>query len=267
MISKSQIVATVGPVSESLEGITALIKGGADVIRLNFAWENLDVHRVRIAKIREAAVAAGKEVKILIDLPGPRVQYEEGHGYDTSALTILTEQDEKSIEFGVQEKVDLFAVSFVGVPADVLKARELITKHGGKQTIVAKIERKLAVENIDSLIEVTDALMVARGDLGNEIALEEIPFVQAAIIKKAKEAGKPVITATQMMFSMTQSPTPTRADVTDVATAILQGSDAVMLSDETAAGKYPTKAVEMMERIVVAAENYLGDALVINPLV
>jgi pyruvate kinase len=120
--------------------------------------------------------------------------------------------------------------------------------------IISKIERKIAYENLDEIIDVSDAIMIARGDLGNEVPLEKIPFIEKNIIVKCKEKGKPVIVATQMLLSMTQNPTPTRAEVTDVAYAIINGADAVMLSEESASGKYPVEAVIMMEKIISESE-------------
>jgi pyruvate kinase len=128
---------------------------------------------------------------------------------------------------------------------------------GGTQKVIAKIERKVAVERIDEIIAAADAIMIARGDLGNEIPLEEIPFVQRAILQKANDAHKPVITATQMMISMTEHDTPSRAEVSDVTDAILEGSDAVMLSEESASGKYPVQAIQMMKRIVLDTQQHM----------
>ena len=122
------------------------------------------------------------------------------------------------------------------------------------------------MEKIEEIIAAADAVMIARGDLGNEIPLEKIPFIQHDIVQKCKKAGKPVITATQMLLSMVENPVPTRAEVTDVANAILQGSDAVMLSDETTQGKYPIEAVAIMEKIVLEAERHLAGELNVNPL-
>jgi pyruvate kinase len=141
-----------------------------------------------------------------------------------------------------------------------------VRSFGGTQKIMAKIERKDAVDAIDEIIAVSDAVMVARGDLGSEFPLEEIPFIQARIIEKCRKAKKPVVTATEMLLSMTERERPTRAEVTDVANAILQGSDAVMLSEETASGHYPALAVGMMEKIVLEAERHLGKGHTVSPL-
>lgn len=169
------------------------------------------------------------------------------------------------MEFGVENNLDYISVSFVGSSEDIIDCRNEIHKWGGKQKIIAKIERKSAVENIDKIIEVADAIMIARGDLGNEVPLEKIPFVQDEIIKKCKSAGKPVITTTQMLYSMTDNPSPTRAEATDVVNAVLEGSDAVMLSEETSVGKYPIRAVYVMEHLALEAESHLQNPK-FNPL-
>jgi len=256
--SRAQIVVTIGPSSAKAETIRAMAENGMDVARLNFSWGNFSEHAERIISIKEAEKALKISLIIMVDLPGPRIQEGKGHTYDHSEVSALTDHDRECVAFGVEHGVDCFALSFVGDAADVESCRKAIAEKGGKQTIIAKIERTAALEHLDAIIAAADAVMVARGDLGEEVPIERIPFIQADIIRRANAAGKPVITATQMMLSMTESPTPTRAEVTDVANAILQGSDAVMLSDETANGKYPTEAVKMMERITIEAEKHLS---------
>jgi pyruvate kinase len=150
--------------------------------------------------------------------------------------------------------VDAIALSFVRSANDVLSLRRLLTNRGANLPIIAKIEKHEGVENIEKILAVSNAIMVARGDLGVEIDLERVPLVQKSIIRQCNVLGKPVITATQMLQRMVDNPRPTRAEATDVANAILDGTDAVMLSEETAAGKYPAEAVMMMDRIARAAE-------------
>jgi pyruvate kinase len=169
----------------------------------------------------------------------------------------LTSKDRNDILIGLEEKVDAVALSFVRKSDDILACRKVITDHDCNVPIIAKIEKHEAVENIDSIVAVSQAIMVARGDLGVEIDLEKVPLVQKEIIQKCNALGKPVITATQMLQRMVDNPRPTRAEATDVANAILDGTDAVMLSDETAAGKYPAEAVMMMDRIARTAEGSL----------
>lgn len=158
------------------------------------------------------------------------------------------------LKFGVQQGVDIVAVSFVRDHVDVLMAKKYVKSFGGDQPVFAKIERSEAVRNVDDIIQAADGLMVARGDLGVEIDIEKIPVLQKQMIGKCIDHGKPVITATQMLTSMINSPFPTRADVSDIANAVLDGTDAVMLSDETTIGQYPVEAVEMMARVVKEAE-------------
>lgn len=167
----------------------------------------------------------------------------------------LTEKDKKDLAFGIENEVDYVALSFVRNAADILEAKMFMKKHKAAIPLIAKIEKHEALANIDEVIPLVDAVMVARGDLGVETPLENVPQVQKMLIQKSNQSGKPVITATQMLRSMVDSPRPTRAEVTDVANAILDGTDAVMLSEETAVGRYPVEAVRMMVRIAEDAES------------
>jgi pyruvate kinase len=192
---------------------------------------------------------------------GGQISSHKGLNLPASQVHVdsLTKKDRKDILIGLEEGVDAVALSFVRKANDVLACRKVIQDHGGDVPIIAKIEKHEAVDNIESIMEVSQAIMVARGDLGVEIDLEKVPLVQKAIIRKCNAIGKPVITATQMLQRMVDNPRPTRAEATDVANAILDGTDAVMLSDETAAGKYPTEAVIMMDRIARTAETCLDE--------
>lgn len=173
-------------------------------------------------------------------------------------LPAITPKDRSDIEFGISQGIDFIAASFVRKASDVLAIREILEENGATDIqIISKIENQEGVDNLDEILEVSDGIMVARGDLGVEIPTEEIPVVQKMMIKRCNEVGKPVITATQMLDSMMRNPRPTRAEVTDVANAIYDGTDAIMLSGETAAGKYPVEAVKTMATIAKRTEQTL----------
>ncbi len=263
--SRADIVATIGPASESIEVLRAMIEHHVDVARLNFSWGSYEEHERKILLVRQIAGEAGRHVPIIQDLSGPRIQTGATHGFNSEAIEALTDKDRADLDFGTTQKIDLVALSFVGNARDVELLRDEMAKRSFKAPIIAKIERQVALDHIDEIIAAADALMVARGDLGNEVPLEQIPFVQRDILARANKAGKPVIVATQMMLSMTAQPTPTRAEVTDVAHAILEGADAVMLSEESASGKFPVEAVAAMERIVLEAEKH-ADGRLYHPL-
>ena len=175
----------------------------------------------------------------------------------TGLLDALTEKDRNDARFALEHGVDYLALSFVRAAADIRALRELVEETTGDRNavgIIAKIEKREALDNFDAILEESDAVMVARGDLGVEISVEEVPLVQKKIIRRCNRAGIPVITATQMLQSMVTAPRPTRAEASDVANAILDGTDAVMLSGETAVGRYPVRAVEVMDRIARIVE-------------
>ncbi len=264
--SKAQIVATIGTSSSNTETLRAMIENQLDVIRINFSWGSIEERVEQINLIRKLENESGRKIIIIIDLPGPRVQGVSGHTYNHDVPSSVTDHDKEFIEFAILHKVDYLAVSFVGNPKDVESCRKVVTDLGGTQKIIAKIERAIALESLTQIVESADAVMIARGDLGNEVAIEEIPFVQKRIIDEAKKLGRPVIVATQMMLSMVENNTPTRAEVTDVTNAILEGADAVMLSEETAIGKYPAQAVAIMEKIILESEQHLPKDLVFNQL-
>jgi pyruvate kinase len=177
----------------------------------------------------------------------------QGGGISAPALS---DRDREDIRFGADEKVDYIAVSFARDAADIEQARALVRQAGGEARIVAKVERHEAVANLSGIIEASDVVMVARGDLGVEMGYAELTGLQKTIIHQTRGRNRVVITATQMMESMIQNPVPTRAEVSDVANAVMDGTDAVMLSAETAAGRYPVKAVEAMAEVIEGAEKY-----------
>jgi pyruvate kinase len=210
-------------------------------------------------------VADGLIELVVLDVSPPRVTARVLHGGPLSShkginlpgvqvsVPSLTEKDREDVAFAVEQGLDYLALSFVRRPADLAELRELIPKG---LLVVAKIEKDVALNNIESIVRASDAVMVARGDLGVELPFEEVPFAQKRIITLCNRLGRPVITATQMLESMIVNPRPTRAEASDVANAILDGTDAVMLSAETASGQYPRLAVEAMARIVLEIESH-----------
>ena len=175
------------------------------------------------------------------------------------SIPALTPKDRKDLEFGLTHGVDAVALSFVRRAADVRTVKQIIAAHHSDIPVIAKLEKPQAIDHLEEILEVADGVMVARGDLGVEVAPEKVPVIQKQVIRRAAAWRKPVITATQMLESMIENPRPTRAEASDVANAIFDGSDAVMLSAETATGRYPREAVAMMARIVVEAECNMGD--------
>lgn len=175
-------------------------------------------------------------------------------------LSAITEKDKSDIEFALKKKADYIAMSFVRSADDIRQLRWMINFFGGEAAIIAKVEMREALENIETIIDVCEGIMVARGDLGVETPAERVPFEQKRIIKLCNRASKPVITATQMLESMTQNPRPTRAEASDVYNAIIDGTDAVMLSAESAAGAFPVRAVEVMANIARTAEEHIWDS-------
>jgi pyruvate kinase len=331
-VAHTKVVATLGPASDSLDTVVALIRAGAQIFRLNASHGTREHHLRRIATIREAERASGRDVGILLDLQGPKIRLgrfatgscvlktgasftitteemlgtEEGapttyrefakdvHTGDRvllndGAVTLrarardavsvsfevvsggvvgdnkginlpgvkvsassLTEKDKDDLAAGLEAGVDLVAISFVRDSTDVLAVRERMGKR--HIPIIAKIEKPEAVHVIDSILSVANGIMVARGDLGVEMSLEMVPPVQKRLIRRARKRNRFVITATQMLESMIENANPTRAEVSDVANAIYDGTDAVMLSAETSVGKHPVGAVEYMVRIAEEAE-------------
>lgn len=333
---RTRILATLGPTSDAAGVLEAMIQAGVDCVRLNFSHGTADAHRQRAAAVREAAQRLGREIGILVDLPGPKirigrfaqgqVRLRTGQHFDLLAeadaapgdehavgvaylglpgdvaagdvlllddglvqlqvmavegtrihtqvlndallsdrkglnklggglsLGAVTARDGELIALAAEIGADFIAVSFVRDAADIHEARKIAAEHGSLAAIVAKIERAEAIENLPEIIAATDVVMVARGDLGVEVGDAELPGLQKKIIRETLEGNKVVITATQMLQSMVESPQPTRAEVLDVANAVIDGTDAVMLSAETAAGRFPVAAVTAMARICMGAE-------------
>jgi pyruvate kinase len=228
----TKIIATIGPASEKFETICDLIKNGVDVFRLNLKHNTLNWHQKVIKKIKRATNLTKKSVGILLDIPELKLK-----------PTL------ERLSLAGKEEIDFLAVSLIKTKKDIEILKKWAKKISFSPTVLAKIETKEALKNLDSIIDSSAGVMVARGDLGKAIPIEEVPFYQKQIIKRCIEKGKPVVTATQMLASMVENPTPTRAEVSDVANAILDYTDAVMLSEETAIGKYPIEAVRIMKKI------------------
>ena len=238
----------------SYKGLSSDVKPG-DTILIDDGLVGLTVKSVDgddiVCEVQNSGIVKNHKG---VNVPGVKVN-----------LPAITEKDRGDIEFGIQQGIDFIAASFVRKVSDVLAIREILEANNAEHIkIISKIENQEGVDNLDEIIAVSDGIMVARGDLGVEIPTEEIPVVQKLMIKKCNEAGKPVITATQMLDSMIRNPRPTRAEVTDVANAIYDGTDAIMLSGETAAGKYPVEAVKTMATIAKRAEETMANRQNVN---
>lgn len=325
----TKIICTIGPASEDLKTITAMVENGMNIARLNFSHGSYDNHAMLMKNIRKAAGKLKTAVGIMQDLQGPKIRVSEltspvtikakqtviigrdftmdfdvsgdvkpGHRIliedgtielivkkvsgknitcvvktagvirshkgmnlpDTKVKArILTDKDISDLKFGLKNDVDFVAMSFVRNAADVKFLKELIKKYLPKGAVspkvVVKIELPEAIENFDEILNITDCVMVARGDLGVEVPDSQVPALQKMMIRKCQAAAKPVIVATQMLDSMIRNPKPTRAEVSDVAGAVIDKADCVMLSGESAYGKYPLEAVSEMNRIIIDTEN------------
>ncbi len=340
MKKRTKIVATLGPASDSLEMITALIRAGVNLFRLNFSHGSHEYHSEVLGRIRQAVSDTGLITGVLQDISGPKIRVGkleddfvlrsgdtmlfvrdemigekvsegnytltisqpsildqlrlgdaiylcdgairavvseitgegvrvevENEGLLSSrkgvnfpntrlGIDVLTPKDRKDIEWGVKNGVDYMAISFVQSADDMRRARKLVESLGGDTQLIAKIEKFDAIEAIDDILAESDGLMVARGDLGIEIPYYEVPNTQKMLIQKANNAHKPVITATQMLLSMTTKESATRAEISDIANAVHDGTDAVMLSEESAVGHNPVLAVETMVKTIQGAERY-----------
>jgi pyruvate kinase len=243
---------------------TRKVKGDEQICSVNYAKLPKEVevgHRIMLddgKKELKVTQIKGKDIICKV-INGGELKGRRGVNLPDTDVSIssLTPKDRADLEFGIKNKVDFIALSFVRRPNDVKELRRILDKAGSQASIISKIETPQAVENIDEIIDLSDGIMVARGDLAIEVPAEEVPLIQKNIIKKCNLAGKPVITATQMLESMISSPVPTRAEVSDIANAILDGTDAIMLSEETTLGEYPINAVEVMSRVSRHTENDL----------
>ncbi len=332
--SKTKIVCTIGPASDSQDILERLIRAGMNVARLNFSHGDVAEHQAVIGRIREASRTTGRRVAIMADLPGPKIRLGqfaeepvklrvgdiftltteeiEGTGDRVSVtfaelpqavrpgdrlflndgliqlkvlepvgrevrcevliggqlssrkglnlpgidlgISAFTDHDRHCLTFALENGVDAISQSFVENSSDIAAVRKAAADLGHDPFLIAKIERAGALDHIDDILRAADGIMVARGDLGVEIPIAQIAIVQKKLIWKANRLGKPVITATQMLESMTANRRPTRAEATDVANAVLDGTDAVMLSGESAMGQFPVDAAEMLATIAANSE-------------
>jgi pyruvate kinase len=243
LITTKQLLGNKDVVSTSYLALPKDVKYG-DTILVDDGKIELKVKEVRETEVVTEVVYGGPlKSRKGINLPFTKV-----------SAPSLTEKDLADLEFGIEHKVDWIALSFVRRASDIRELRDILDSRESECRIVAKIEKPEALNNIDEIISATDAVMVARGDLGVEIWLEEVPMVQKMLVEKCNRAGKPVIVATQMMESMIENPRPTRAETNDVANAVMDGADALMLSAETAAGKYPIEVIRSMVRTIASVE-------------
>lgn len=245
-LTTKKIVGSEAGVSVAFPGLTRVVEKG-DRILLGDGEIELEAIQVNKHEVR---------CKIIV---GGILGSHKGIHFPQGSLNIraLTNRDKKDLAFGIEQKVDMIALSFVRTSGDILYARRELEDRKSTIPLIAKLEKHEAVDHIDAILENVDGIMVARGDLGLEIAQERIPTVQKMMIRKANHLGKPVITATQMLRSMVWNPRPTRAEVTDIANAVLDGTDALMLSEETAAGEYPVEAVTIMAQVAEETEKIL----------
>lgn len=336
-VRHTKIIATVGPASNSVDVLKALVDAGVDVFRLNFSHGNHESHAETFKRIREVTDACGRQVAIMQDLAGPKIRtgplsgdpltlkegstlllaggaapgepgppmrvytpYEElvrsanpgdrlllddgrielrvvgradnelttvvvhggllgaNKGINAPGVALppsaLTDKDADDLELGLRLGVDLVALSFVQTREDVLRARAIVDKARKTTPLIAKIERPAAVDNLNEILAVAQGVMVARGDMGLEMPLEQVPRVQKEIIRCARARAVPAIVATQVLESMRVEPRPTRAEVSDAANAVEEGTDAIMLAGETAAGAFPVRAVQMLDAVIRDAE-------------
>ncbi|MCY8235103.1 pyruvate kinase [Priestia endophytica] len=250
IVSMNEVVGTPQKFSITYKGLINDVEKGSTILLDDglIELEVIDInkkHEEIRTKVRNPGILKNKKG---VNVPGVSVN-----------LPGMTEKDAKDIKFGIDQEVDFIAASFVRRASDVLEIRQLLEENGGEHIqIIPKIENQEGVDNIDEILAVSDGLMVARGDLGVEIPAETVPLVQKRLIKKCNELGKPVITATQMLDSMQRNPRPTRAEASDVANAIFDGTDAIMLSGETAAGHYPVESVQTMNAIATRVEKALN---------
>jgi len=248
ILSNTEVLGTAEKVSTPYDGMYNDVKIGDRILMDDGKLEVLVTGIEGSDVITQVVYGGLLKSKKGVNLPNTRV-----------SMPSVTTKDYEDLDFGLEHNVEWVALSFVRTASEVIKVKEYIANKGKFARLVAKIEKPEAIANIDEIIEAADAIMVARGDLGVELPAEEVPMIQKMIVEKCNKAGKPVIVATQMLESMIESPRATRAELNDVANSVLDGADAVMLSAETASGKYPLLAVESMSRTIEKVEENTND--------
>ena len=341
LMTKTKIVATIGPASDSPAMIKKLILAGVNVFRFNLKHNNQQWHNSRIERVENISQQINRPVAIMLDLQGPEIRignFEENEirvkkgekvifalqrskgektivldnlkllqslalnakiliddgyfqfkvisknkdkviaraikggiigsrkGLNLPGLTVdlptLLQSDLRYLDMASRQKIDFIALSFVRTSADIKLLRQEMQKRKLNADIIAKIENQKALDNFDEILKYSDAIMIARGDLGVEVDLHKLPFLQKQMIKKARIQSKPIITATQMLHSMVNKSLPTRAEVSDVANAVYDNTDAVMLSGETASGNHPLESVQIMKKIITFTEEKRGSSII-----
>ncbi|MEP6644554.1 MAG: pyruvate kinase [Acidobacteriaceae bacterium] len=249
-ITPQDVVGTPTLISTTFKSLAKEMKSGSRVLLSDGLIE------LRIVAIN------GDDVECEV-INGGTLAEHQGINLPGAALSIpaLTDKDRRDLEFGLKNGVDVVAISFVRSAADVREVKQIISDHQSKVQVIAKLEKPQALEQLEEILEASDGVMVARGDLGVEMPPEKVPVIQKHVICRAAEWRKPVIIATQMLESMIENPRPTRAEASDVANAVFDGTDAVMLSGETASGLYPREAVTIMAKIIIEAEGSMGDSI------
>ena len=244
-LTTRDIIGNEEEVSINYKGLPKSVKKGG-IIMLHDGNKKLQVVSVDKTEVKCKVLAGGKlGGKKGVNLPGADLD-----------ISSLTEKDKADLEFGLKHDVDYVALSFVRKAKDVLELKDIIKKRGGDIKVVVKVETTQAIENLDEIIAASDAIMIARGDLGVEIPVEDVPVIQKEMIEKCRRLGKPVITATHVLESMIKNPRPTRAEASDIANAVWDGTDAIMLSEETTLGEFPIQAIETMATVARNAEDY-----------
>ena len=242
MIRNSKIIATIGDATDKV--LRKIVEGAADAVLIDSYYGNNEQNVERIEKVKALREEVGRDLAII---------YDVDHIYAKNKYKLIR-IDEENVDFACVNDVDFVACPFVGNLEEITKVKELIKSHGKNIGIIVKIDCKDGYDNLDEILEIADAIMINRDELGVDISYEDLPGIQKEIVRRANEAAKVVILTTQMLYSMVYNPRPTRAEVSDVANAIFDGVDAVMLTEETAIGDYPCEALETVDRIIRTVE-------------